>query len=199
MSEAAIEGLNGRTEGWAAGIRLAALSLHGHPDPEQFVKELEAEDSAITGYLVDEVLNAQPPSVRDMLLRTSILDCVNADLASELTGDPEAAHVLPDLARANAFVRPIGHGWYRYHSLFAAVLRLKLRIEHSGRLPGLYERAARWYQRNGLLNEAVRYAAESGDWPLAAGIVLDEFAVGQLIDPREQPPADRGVPAHAAG
>ena len=188
LSEAAIQGLNGRTEGWVAGIRLAALSLHGHPDPEQFVKELEAEDSAITGYLVDEVLNAQPPSVRDMLLRTSILDCVNADLASELTGDPEAAHVLPDLARANAFVRPIGHGWYRYHSLLAAVLRLKLRIEHSGRLPALYERAARWYQRNGLVNEAVRYAAESGDWPLAAGIVVDEFAVAQLIDPRGNNP-----------
>jgi len=188
LSEAAIEGLTGRTEGWVAGIRLAALSLHGHPDPEQFVKELEAEDSAITGYLIDEVLNAQPPSVRDMLLRTSILDCVNVDLASELTGDPQAAHTLPDLARANAFVRPLGHGWYRYHSLLVAVLRLKLRIEHSVRLPGLYERAARWYQRNGLLNEAVRYAAESGDWPLAAGIVIDEFAVGQLIDPRGNQP-----------
>jgi LuxR family transcriptional regulator, maltose regulon positive regulatory protein len=188
LSEAAIQGLNGRTEGWVAGIRLAALSLHGHPDPEQFVKELEAEDSAITGYLVDEVLNAQPPSVRDMLLRTSILDCVNADLATELTGDPEAAHVLPDLARANAFVRPIGHGWYRYHSLLAAVLRLKLRIEHGGRLPGLYERAARWYQRNGLVSEAVRFAAESGDWALAAEIVVDEFAVDQLIDPRGNHP-----------
>jgi len=188
LSEAAIQGLNGRTEGWVAGIRLAALSLYGHPDPEQFVKELEAEDSAITGYLVDEVLNAQPSSVRDMLLRTSILDCVNADLASELTGDPEAAHVLPDLARANAFVRPIGHGWYRYHSLLAAVLRLKLRIEHGGRLPDLYERAARWCQRNGLVDEAVRYAAEAGNWPLAAGIVVDEFAVGQLIDPRGNHP-----------
>ena len=188
LSEAAIAGLTGRTEGWVAGIRLAALSLHGHPDPEQFVKELEVEDSAITSYLIDEVLNAQPPSVRDMLLRTSILDCVNADLASELTGDPQAAHVLPDLARANAFVRPIGHGWYRYHSLLAAVLRLKLRMEHSGRLPDLYERAARWYQRHGMLDEAARYAAESGDWPFAAGIVVDEFAVGQLIDPRGNQP-----------
>jgi LuxR family transcriptional regulator, maltose regulon positive regulatory protein len=188
LSKAALAALTGRTEGWVAGIRLAALSLHGHPDPEQFVKELEAEDSAITGYLVDEVLNAQPAEVRDMLLRTSILDCVNADLASELADDPHAAHVLPDLARANAFVRPIGHGWYRYHSLLAAVLRLKLRIEHSGRLPGLYERAARWYQRHGMLNEAARYAAESGDWPFAAGIVVDEFAVGQLIDPRGNQP-----------
>jgi LuxR family transcriptional regulator, maltose regulon positive regulatory protein len=191
MSQAAIEALTERTEGWVAGIRLAALSMHGHPDPEQFVKELEAEDSAITGYLVDEVLNAQPPSVRDMLLRTSILDCVNADLACELAGDPQSAPILPDLARANAFVRPIGHGWYRYHSLLVAVLRLKLRIEHSGRLPDLYQRAARWYQRNGMLNEAARYAAESGDWPLAAEIVVDEFAVSQFLDPRgDQPLAE---------
>ena len=188
LSDAAIEALTERTEGWVAGIRLAALSLHGHPDPEQFVKELEAEDSAITGYLVDEVLNAQPPSVRDMLLRTSIVDCVNADLASELAGDPQVAHVLADLARANAFVRPIGHGWYRYHSLLVAVLRLKLRIEHSGRLPSLYQRAARWYQRHGMLNEAARYAAGSGDWPLAAEIVVDEFAVGQFLDPRGDQP-----------
>lgn len=188
LSDSAIEGLTGRTEGWVAGVRLAALSLDGHPDPEQFVKELEAEDSAITSYLVDEVLNAQPPSVRDMLLRTSILDCVNAELAGELAGDPQAAHGLADLARANAFVRPIGHGWYRYHSLLAAVLRLKLRMEHSGRLPGLYECAARWYQRHGMLNEAVRYAAESGDWPFAAGIVVDDFAIGQLINPRGNHP-----------
>jgi len=191
LSDSAIEGLTRRTEGWVAGIRLAALSLHGHPEPEQFVKELEAEASAITGYLVDEVLNAQPPPVRDMLLRTSILDCVNVDLACELSGDQQAAHVLFDLARANAFVRPIGNGWYRYHSLLGAVLRLKLRIEDSGRLPGLYERAAGWYQRHGMLNEAARYAAESGHWSLAAGIVVDEFAVGQLIDPRgNQPLAD---------
>jgi LuxR family transcriptional regulator, maltose regulon positive regulatory protein len=191
LSEAAIEGLTQRTEGWVAGIRLAALSLHGHPDPEQFVKELEAEDSAVTGYLVDEVLNAQSPPVRDMLISTSILDCVNADLAIELTGDPQAAHVLPDLVRANAFVRPIGHGWYRYHSLLVAVLRLKLRIEHGGQVPHLYQIASRWYQRHGLLNEAARYAAESGDWPLAAEIVVDEFAVGQLLDPRgDQPLAE---------
>ena len=125
LSAAALQCLTGRTEGWAAGVRLAALSLDGHPDPEQFVKELDAEDSAITSYLVDEVLNAQPASVRDLLLQTSILDCVCADLAGELTGNQQAASSLPALARANAFVRPLGHGWYRYHSMFAAVLRLK--------------------------------------------------------------------------
>jgi LuxR family transcriptional regulator, maltose regulon positive regulatory protein len=183
LSEAALDCLTERTEGWAAGIRLAALSLQGRPDPEQFVRDLEAEDSAITGYLVDEVLTALPASVRDMLVQTSILDCVCADLASELTGDEQAAGALPALARANAFVQPVGQGWYRYHSLFGAVLRLKLRIECRGRLPELYHRAARWYRRSGRLDEAVRYAAESGDWQFAAEMVVNEFAVGRLIEP----------------
>jgi LuxR family transcriptional regulator, maltose regulon positive regulatory protein len=184
LSTAALEALTGRTEGWAAGVRLAALSLDGHPDPEQFVKELDAEDSAITSYLVDEVLNAQPASVRDLLLQTSILDCVCADLAGELTGNQQAAGLLPVLARANAFVRPLGQGWYRYHSMFASVLRLKFQRECPDRLPELHRRAARWYQQNGWLAEAVRHAANSGDWPLAAGIVLDELAIGQLLEPR---------------
>ncbi len=185
LPAAALECLTGRTEGWAAGLRLAALSLDGHPDPAQFIKELDAEESAITGYLVNEVLNAQPPSVRDLLLRTSILDCVSADLAGELTDDQQAPDTLAALARANAFVQPLGHGWYRYHSLFAAVLRLKLRSESPARLPGLHRRAACWYQRNGRLAEAVRHAADSGDWVFAAAIVLDGLAVGQLVNPRD--------------
>jgi LuxR family transcriptional regulator, maltose regulon positive regulatory protein len=184
LSEATLKCLTGRTEGWAAGVRLAALSLDGHPDPEQFVKELDAEDSAITGYLVEEVLNAQPASVREVLLRTSVLDCVSTDLAGELVDDLPAASSLPVLARANAFVRPLGQGWYRYHSMFASVLRLKLRSESPDRLPELHRRAARWYQRNGWLAQAVRHAADSGDWQLAAGIVVDELAIGQLIESR---------------
>jgi LuxR family transcriptional regulator, maltose regulon positive regulatory protein len=191
-----LERITGRTEGWAAGMRLTALSLQGRPDPEQFVKELETGDSAITSYLVEEVLNAQPAPVRDMLLRTSILDSVSADLAAELTGEAKA-DVLPALARANAFVRPLGHGWYRYHSLFAAVLRLKLRLECRGQVPDLYRRAARWCQRNGRLGEAVQYGAKSGDWPFAAGMVVDEFAVASFIQLRGHQPlaeAFNGMP-----
>ena len=183
-----LERITGRTEGWAAGMRLAALSLQGHDDPEQFVKELETGDSAITSYLVEEVLNAQPAPVRAMLLRTSVLDSFSADLVCELTDDPRWVDRLPGLARANAFIRPLGHGWYRYHSLFATVLRLKLRIECRGQLTDLYQRAARWCRRNGRLGDAVRYAAASGDWPFAAGMVVDEFAVGQLIEARGHPP-----------
>ena len=183
-----LERITGRTEGWAAGMRLAALTLQGRDDPEQFVKELETGDSAITSYLVEEVLNAQPAPVRAMLLRTSVLDSFSADLVCELTDDPRWVDRLPALARANAFIRPLGHGWYRYHSLFATVLRLKLRIECRGQLTDLYQRAARWCRRNGRLGEAVRYAAESGDWPFAAGMVVDDFAVGQLIEARGHPP-----------
>ena len=191
LPAAALECLTERTEGWAAGLRLAALSMHGRSDPGRIVTELDVEDNGITGYLVDEVLGNQPRSVRDMLLRTSILDCVNAELAGVLADDPKAADALPALARANAFVLPIGGGWYRYHSLFGELLRLKLRLEHGGHMPDLYRRAARWYQRHGGLNEAARYAAESGDWQFAADIVVDELAVGRLIEARDnQPLAD---------
>ena len=196
-----LERITGRTEGWAAGMRLAALSLQGREDPGQFVKELETGDSAITSYLVEEVLNAQPAPVRAMLLRTSVLDSFSADLVCELTGDPRWVDRLPALARGNAFIRPLGHGWYRYHSLFATVLRLKLRIECRGQLADLYQRAAGWCRRNGRLGEAVRYAAESGDWPFAAAMVVDEFAVGQLIEARGHPPlaeAFGGMPRDAA-
>ena len=170
-------------EGWAAGLRLAAISIGDHPDPEQFIKELAAENSAVAGYLIEEALNNQPPEIRDLLLRTSILDRVNSGVASELTGHEQAASALAALARANAFVQPLGNGWYRYHSLFAEVLRLKFRLECPGEVPDLHRRAARWYQVNGLLLDAVRQAIAAGDWPLAAQLVLDELAIGQLSEP----------------
>jgi LuxR family transcriptional regulator, maltose regulon positive regulatory protein len=192
-----LERLTRHTEGWAAGIRLAALSLDGHPDPGQFIKEFDSEDSAITGYLVDEVLSAQSPATRKLLLRTSILDRVSADLADELTDDGQARSLLPGLAQTNAFVQPVGHGWYRYHALFGAALRLKLRRESQGRVADLHRRAAQWFRRNGCLSEAVRHAGDSGDWQLAARIVLDELAVGRLLEPQAGEPlteAFQGMP-----
>jgi LuxR family maltose regulon positive regulatory protein len=201
LSADTLDRITGRIEGWAAGMRLAAMSLQGRKDPDQFAKELETGETAITSYLVEEVLNAQSAPAREMLLRTSILDSVNAELVGELTDNQPEPGILPDLARANAFVRPLGQGWYRYHSLLATVLDLKLRIERSGLVPDLYRRAARWYQRNGRLDEAVRYAAESGDWPFAAGMVVDEFATGQLTEPCSHQPlaqAFQRMPWHTA-
>ena len=186
LSAEALESLIGCTEGWAAGIRLAAMSLDGHPDPEQFVKQLYAEDSAITGYLVEEVLNPQPAVLRNFLLRTSILDRFCADIAGELSGDgPQAVSTLSALAETNAFVQPLGNGWYRYHPLLAEILRLKLRHESPRQVPDLHRRAAGWYVRNGYLTEAVRHASDAGDWQLAASMVVEEFAIDSLAELRD--------------
>jgi LuxR family transcriptional regulator, maltose regulon positive regulatory protein len=190
-----------RVEGWAAGLRLAALSLEGHPDPGLFIKNLAAEDNALTSYLVDEVLDAQPSAGREFMLQTSILDRVSADLAWELTGDEQAGSILAGLARSGAFIQPLGHGWYRYHSMLAEVLRLKLRRESPDRTPGLHRQAASWYQRNGMLEKAIAHAAQIGDWQLAARIVVDELAVGELLKPSgSSPVADalRQIPAPGA-
>ncbi len=182
-----LECLTRRTEGWAAGLRLAAISMGTHPDPDQFVKELITDDSTLTGYLAEQVLNLQPPAVRDVLLSTSILDRVSAEAASELTGNDQAGSILPALARANAFVQPAGPGWYRYHTLFAEMLRLKLDREHPGRVSSLHRRAALWYERNGRLTDAVRHAAEAGDWQLASGMVIDGLAISEIIQSRGSP------------
>ena len=157
--------------------------MGAHPDPDRFVTELITEDSAVTGYLVQEVLGPQPPEVRDVLLSTSILEQVSGEAAIELTGNEQAAGIWPAVARANGFVEPAGSGWYRYHPLFAEVLRLTLRREHPDRLAGLHRRAARWHERNGQLTEAVRHAAQAGDWPLAASMVIDELAISEIIEP----------------
>ena len=106
----AVDLITERVGGWAAGLRLAALSLDGHPDPGLFIKNLAAEDNALTSYLVDEVLDAQPPAQRELMLRTSILDRVSADVAWELTGDEQAGRTLAALARSGGFIQPLGHG-----------------------------------------------------------------------------------------
>jgi LuxR family maltose regulon positive regulatory protein len=179
-----LELLTRRTEGWAAGLRLAALSMDTHADPDQFVRELIAEDSALTGYLVEEVLSTQPPQVQDVLLSTSILEHVHPEAASELVGDEKAARVLLDAASSNAFIQPLESGWYRYHQVFADVLRLKLRRSQPDRVPELHRRAARWFAENGRLTEAVRHASQSGDWELAASLVIEPLAIGEIIAPR---------------
>jgi LuxR family transcriptional regulator, maltose regulon positive regulatory protein len=179
-----IESLTRRTEGWAAGLRLAAVSMRTHPDPDQFITELITRDSALTGYLVAEVLNPQPLTVRDVLLNTSILEQVSDEAARELTGNKQAAGILTAVARANGFVQRSGSERYRYHPLFAEVLRLKLNGEHPDRVALLHRRAAQWYDRNGQLADAVRHAAQAGDWPLAASMVIDGLAISKVIEPQ---------------
>ena len=187
ISGDSLECLMRRTEGWAAGLRLAAISIDSHPDPDQFVKELITEDSALTGYLVDEVLQNQPPEVQEVLLSTSILEQVSAEAAGELVGSEQAAGILPALARGNTFIQPMGSGQYRYHPLFGEVLRLKLRLKYPERMPDLHRRAARLYERNGSLIDAVRHAVKAGDWQLAASMVVGGLAITEITQPPGSP------------
>src|SRR6516164_2359812 len=190
--------LTQRAEGWVAALRLAAISMKDDPHPEQFVKELVAEDSPVASYLVEEVLNTQTAAVRDLMLKTSILDRVNAEIASELTGGDSAGSALAALAAGNALVQPLHHGWYRYHPLLAEVLRLKLQRDAPPQVPRLRRRAAQWLRRHGQLAEAARQAVQAHDWELAARIVIDELAVSRLIEHHDaEPLADvlGGMPA----
>jgi LuxR family maltose regulon positive regulatory protein len=167
-----------RTEGWAAGLRLAALSLRAHPRPDRFVADLAGDDRAIAGYLVEEVLAAQPPELREFLLRTAVADRLCGDLADALTGGSDGARVLARLEREHVFTSAVGPGrtWYRYHPLFAELLRAELRYEHAAELPELHLKAAGWHAGNGKPVAAVRHALAAGDDDGAAALLAAGWA-----------------------
>ena len=175
LSDAGAALLHQRTEGWAAGLRLAALSLAGHPDPERFVAEFSGSDRTVAEYLIAEMLERQPADVQDLLLRTSLLDRVNGELADLLTGRPGSERILLELEDANAFVVSLDpeRTWFRYHHLFADLLRLELRRTLPGDVPGLHRRAAGWFTLQGQVVEAVRHTQAAGDWPDAARLLAD--------------------------
>ena len=167
--------LHQRTEGWAAGLRLAALSLAGHPDPERFVAEFSGSDRTVADYLIAEMLERQPDDVQDLLLRTSLLDRVNGELADLLTGRPGSERILLSLEDANAFVESLDpeRTWFRYHHLFADLLRLELRRTLPAEVPALHRRAAGWFTLQGQVVEAIRHTQAAGDWPDAARLLAD--------------------------
>ena len=164
-----------RTEGWAAGLRLAALSLAGHPDPERFAAEFSGSERTVAEYLLAEVLDRQPDQVRRLLLRTSVLDRVNGELADLLTGGSGGERVLQDLEEANAFVVAVdaARSWFRYHHLFADLLQLELRRTGPGEVAALHELAATWLAGHGFGVEAIRQAQASQDWQRAARLLAD--------------------------
>jgi LuxR family maltose regulon positive regulatory protein len=175
LSEAGVALLYQRTEGWAAGLRLAALSLADHPDPERFVAEFSGSDRMVADYLLAELLDRQPNDVQDLLLRTSLLDRVNGELADLLTGRAGSERILLSLEDANAFVESLGpeRRWFRYHHLFADLLRLELRRTLPEEVPALHRRAAAWFAEHGQVVEAIRHTQAAGDWPEAARLLAD--------------------------
>jgi LuxR family maltose regulon positive regulatory protein len=177
LPEASVVMLRERTEGWAAGLRLAALSLAGHPDPARFAAEFSGTERTVAEYLLAEVLDRQSEQVRQLLLRTSILERVNGELADLLTGNTGGERILQDLERANAFVTSLGpsRAWFHYHQMFAGLLRLELRRTAPGEVAGLHRTASSWLAGHGFGVEAVRHAQAAGDWELAARLLADHW------------------------
>src|SRR6185312_10279269 len=166
-----------RTEGWAAGLRLAALSLAGHPAPDRFAAEFSGSERTVADYLLAEVLERQPAPVRRLLLRTSVLEQVDGELADLLTGAAGGQRVLQDLEEANAFVVSVdaARTWFRYHHLFADLLRLELRRTEPDRIAGLHQRAAGWFASHQQPVEAIRHAQAAQDWDRAARLLADHW------------------------
>jgi LuxR family transcriptional regulator, maltose regulon positive regulatory protein len=175
--------LHQRTEGWAAGLRLAVLSLAGHPDPERFVAEFSGSDRTVAEYLMAEMLERQPPEIQGMLLRTSVLDQVNGALADLLAGATGSERMLLDLEDANAFVVSLdpARTWFRYHRMFSGLLRLELRRTLPEEIPGLHRLAARWFAEHAQATDAVRHLQAAGDWTEAARLLTDH-AVSLTLD-----------------
>ena len=183
LSDAGVTLLHQRTEGWAAGLRLAVLSLAGHPDPERFVADFSGTNRTVAEYLLAEMLDRQPGDVEDLLLRTCLLDRVNGELADLLTGRPGSERILLELEDANAFVLSLDpeRTWFRYHHLFGDLLRLELRRTLPDQVPALHRRAAGWFSEHGQAVDAIRHTQAAGDWSAAARLLADH-SFGLTLD-----------------
>jgi LuxR family transcriptional regulator, maltose regulon positive regulatory protein len=169
----AAEALVARTEGWAAGLQLAALSLRGHADAAGFAAAFSGSHRFVLDYLADEVLDGQPGPVRAFLLETSVLERLTGELCDAVTGRPGSQAMLQDIERAGLFLVPLDEvrGWWRYHHLFADLLRARLQAERPGRAVALHRAAAAWCEEHDLADDAVRHALAAGDTAWAARLV----------------------------
>lgn len=176
--------LNTRTEGWAAGLQMAAVSLGGSEDREAFIQALTGSHRHILDYLLEEVLQSQSPEIQTFLLQTSLLDRLVAPLcdavmensaSGELPVSEAAQSILEQLERSNLFIVPLDDEriWYRYHHLFADLLRHRLRGTHAEQIPELHARATRWFERNGFVVEAIDHALAARDFDRAARLLED--------------------------
>ncbi len=175
LTGADVQALEDRTEGWIAGLQLAALSLRGVPEGEVagFIEAFAGSNRFVIDYLADEVLARQPAQTRDFLLRTAVLDRLTGPLCDAVTGRADGTRMLEDLERGNLFLVPLDtqRTWYRYHHLFADVLRARLLAEHADHVTSLHRRASDWYAAHDLAADAVRHALAAEDFDRAAYLV----------------------------
>jgi LuxR family maltose regulon positive regulatory protein len=174
LPEADIAALEARTEGWVAGLQLASLSLRGHPSGADFIRSFTGSDRFVLDYLMEEVLGQQPAAVQQFLLQTAVLNQLTGPLCDALTGGTDGQEMLESLERANLFLVPLDNErrWYRYHHLFADLLRQQLRQSMGeGDVAALHSRASVWYETNGLEIEAFQHAVAADDIDRAARLV----------------------------
>jgi LuxR family maltose regulon positive regulatory protein len=173
LSTGSVRDLVQRTEGWAAGLYLATLSMSGRPDPEEFVREVSEGNRFIGDYLTEEVLAGLGDEVRQFIRTMSILDRFSAPLADHMTGSSTSAALLDQLERSNLFLLPCDETrrWFRFHHLFASAARSDLELEEPERVPGLHAAAARWFRDHGHIDEAVVHSLASGSPSEAAQLV----------------------------
>jgi LuxR family maltose regulon positive regulatory protein len=165
------------TEGWAAGLRLAALSLAGHADPEGFVEDFAGDDRSVVAYLIEEVLERQSEQARELLLATAVVDQVSAPLANALTGGSDAVAILDDLLHANAFLVPLDRRgeWFRYHALFADLLRSQLARRGPAAVARQHRRAAHWFAEQDRPLDALAHSVSAEDWDGATAILAERW------------------------
>jgi LuxR family transcriptional regulator, maltose regulon positive regulatory protein len=186
LAEADIQLLHRRTEGWAAGLYLAALSLAGRRDAAAFIRSFAGDNRHIVDYLMAEVLDNQPPKLRDFLLHTSVLARLSGALCDAMLQTSGSASVLGEIERENLFVVPLdmSRRWYRYHHLFGELLRTELQRTEPDLVAGLHRRAAEWFEAEGLVDEAVRHLVAAGDIAASADLIaadwVNEFNGGGL-------------------
>ena len=170
LTEAAVAALTARTEGWVAGLQLAGLSLRGQDNVAGFVDSFSGSHRHVLDFLTEEVLDRQPAEVRSFLLETSLLDRLSGELCDAVTGRADGQAMLERVEQANLFLVPLDEvrGWWRYHHLFADLLRARLAEEQPGQAAELHRHAAAWHERHGLADDAVRHALASGDAVRAA-------------------------------
>jgi LuxR family transcriptional regulator, maltose regulon positive regulatory protein len=174
LSAGDVAALETRTEGWIAGLQLAALSMQGREDVSAFIRTFAGDDRYIVDYLAEEVLQRQLDEVRSFLLQTSMLDRLSGPLCDAVTGRDDGKRLLPALERGNLFVVPLDdkRQWYRYHHLFADVLRAHLLNEQPDRVPTLHRRAAAWFEERGMAAEAIDQARAAGDHDIVARLLV---------------------------
>ena len=186
LSAEDISALETRTEGWIAGLQLAALSMRGREDVPEFIRAFAGDNRYIVDYLVEEVLQRQPERIRSFLLRTSILDRLSGPLCDAVTDQEEGNVLLETLERGNLFVVPLDdkRHWFRYHHLFAEVLSAHLMTEQPDQASTLHRRASEWYEHNGSAADAIRHALAAKDFERAADLV--ELAVPAMRRSRQE-------------